>query len=289
MKSAAVALPATDFAAHPFFGPLDRRPSRYRGPHRLSHHGWLNFVERLERREEVSAVLAAVATSRRVLDVGGGTGELTRAVAARVERCVTVEPHARRVEVLQAPDGSAQAPDVPRTGGIEVLPGHAEALPFPDASFDAVLACWVLPYAEDPDRAVREMARVCDRSAPGGRVVLIGGAPDNELVSLLNEVCVPLAGEPHDHQGHLLADAVRTLSGLGFTDISLHRTEAALHFSEPDLEERITAAAALLTDFWYEGHPRAAEMREALRPALHRHFALRPYAIGDQGIVLVAV
>ncbi|WP_405461434.1 methyltransferase domain-containing protein [Streptomyces sp. NBC_00101] len=279
-----------DIETHPLFGPLDRMPARYRGPHRLSHHGWLNFADRLERREEIAAICATVGTSRRVLDVGGGTGELTRAVAAQVERCVTVEPHARRVEMLHA-SGDATAADAsvaPRSAGIEVFPGHAEALPFPDAAFDAVMACWVLPYVDDPDRAVREMARVCDAGLPGSRIVLIGGAPDNDLVSMLNEACVPLAGEPHDHQGHLLAGAVRTLRDLGFTDVVLHRTEAALHFPEPDLEERITAAAALMTDFWYEGHPRSADMRKALRPVLRRHFARRSHAVGDQGVVLVA-
>ncbi|WP_311765347.1 class I SAM-dependent methyltransferase [Streptomyces zingiberis] len=287
------ALGAAGIADHPFFGPLDRRPAHHRGPHRLSHHGWLNFAGRLERREEVASVLTAVATGDRVLDVGGGTGELTRAVAARAVHCVTVEPHAHRVEALQTSvdtsGGAPDAPGAPDGAEIEVLPGYAEELPLPDAAFDAVLACWVLPYADDPDRAVRELARVCDRDTPGSRVVLIGGAPDNELVSLLNEVCVPIAGEPHDHQGYLLENAARTLSELGFSAISLHRTEAALHFPESDPEERITAAAALLTDFWYEEHPRADEMRVALRPALRRHFARRPYAIGDQGIVLVAV
>ncbi|MFJ2172404.1 methyltransferase domain-containing protein [Streptomyces sp. NPDC101062] len=279
----------SDIETHPLFGPLDRRPARYRGPHRLSHHGWLNFADRLERREEIAAIRAAVATSRRVLDVGGGTGELTRAVAAQVDRCVTVEPHARRVEMLHASgDATADAPGTPHSAGIEVFPGHAEALPFPDAAFDAVMACWVLPYVEDPDRAIREMARVCDAGRSGSRVVLIGGAPDNNLVSMLNEACVPLAGEPHDHQGHLLATAARTLRDLGFTDVVVHRTEAALHFPETDLEERITAAAALMTDFWYEDHPRSADMREALRPVLRRHFADRPHAVGDQGVVLVA-
>jgi SAM-dependent methyltransferase len=283
-------LPDTEIGTHPLFGPLDRMPSRYRGPHRLSHHGWLNFADRLERREEIAAIRAAVAGNRRVLDVGGGTGELTRAVAAQVGHCVTVEPHARRVEALQAGGGSG-GPEGPGDGtaaGIDVLPGHAEALPFPDGAFDAVTACWVLPYVDDLEGAVREMARVCDRGAPGARVVLIGGAPDNELVSLLNEACVPLAGEPHDHQGQLLATAARVLTGLGFTDIRLHRTGAALHFPEIDVEERIDAAAALLTDFWYEDHPRAADMRAALRPVLRRHFAVRPHAVGDQGVVLVA-
>ncbi|WP_329171568.1 class I SAM-dependent methyltransferase [Streptomyces sp. NBC_01477] len=239
-------------------------------------------MERLERREEVAAIRAAVAASRRVLDVGGGTGELTRAVAAQVGHCTTVEPHERRVAALRADDGQEQA------ARIEVRSGRAEALPFPDGSFDAVIACWVLPYVDDLERAVREMARVCDAGTPGARVVLIGGTPDNELVGMLNEACVPLAGEAHDHQGYLLGTAARVLAGLGFTDLALHRTEAAVHFPETDPEDRVDAAAAVMADFWYEGHPRVQDMRLALRPVLRRHFARRPHAVGDQGVVLVA-
>lgn len=280
--SADIALPGVDAVFRPLFGPFDRMPTEYRGPHRLSHHGWLNFVERLERREEIAALRAAVATSRRVLDVGGGTGELTRAVAAQVGHCTTVEPHERRVASLRADDEREQS------AGVEVLSGRAESLPFPDGSFDTVMACWVLPYVDDPEQAVREMARVCDAGTPGARVVLIGGTPDNELVGMLNEACVPVAGEAHDHQGYLLGTAVRVLAGLGFTDVALHRTEAAVHFPETDPEDRLDAAAAVLADFWYEGHPRVQDMREALRPVLRRHFARRPHAVGDQGVVLVA-
>ncbi|MEU0845675.1 class I SAM-dependent methyltransferase [Streptomyces sp. NPDC005962] len=259
------------------FGPEDRMPADYRGPHRLSHRGWLNFTERLERGEEISAILTALSGSRQVLDVGGGTGDLTRAIAAQVDQCTTVEPHRERVETLRT-----------RSATIRALPGHAEALPFPDRSFDAVVATWVLPYVDDVARAVREMIRVCDETDAAARIVLIGGGRDNELVSLLNQVCVPLAGEPHDHQGFLLATAARVLAEAGFSRLAVWRTEAALRFPESALEERVVAAAGVLVDFWYEGHPRAADMKEALRPALYRHFAQRPHAIGDQGLVLVA-
>jgi SAM-dependent methyltransferase len=266
-----------DTEARRLFAPVDRMPARYRGPHRLSHRGWLNFAERLERAEEIAAVVTAMTGGRRVLDVGGGTGELTRAVAAEVDQCTTVEPHRNRVETL-------------RTGPatIRALPGHAEALPFSDRSFDAVMAAWVLPYVDDLVRAVREMVRVCDDTDPAARIVLVGGGPDNELVSLLNEACVPLADEPHDHQGFLLATAARVLAEAGLSRLTLWRTEAALHFPESSLDERVTAAAAVLVDLWYDGHPRTTEMNAALRPVLRRHFAQRPHAIGDQGVVLIA-
>lgn len=259
------------------FGPVDRMPARYRGPHHLSHRGWLNFAERLERSEEIAAILAALTGSQRVLDVGGGTGELTRAVAAEVGSCTTVEPHRNRVKTL-------------RTGPVTIraLPGHAEALPFPDRSFDAVMAAWVLPYVDDLALAVREMVRVCDDTDPAARIVLICGGPDNELVSLLNQACVPLADEPHDHQGFLLATAARILVETGWSELTLWRTEAALLFPEHSLDDRVAAAAAVLVDFWYEGHPHAVEMAAALESVLRRHFAQRPHAIGDQGVVLVA-
>ncbi|MFE2179376.1 methyltransferase domain-containing protein [Streptomyces sp. NPDC059455] len=199
------------------FGPEDRMPADYRGPHSLSHRGWRT-----------------------------------------------------------------------RSETIRALPGHAEAPPFPDRSFDAVMAAWVLPYVDDVVRAVREMIRVCDETDAAARIVLIGGGRDNELVSLINQVCVPLAGEPHDHQGFLLATAARVLAEAGFSRLAVWRTEAALHFPESVLEERVVAAAGVLVDFWYEGHARAADMKEALRPVLYRHFEQRPHAIGDQGVVLIA-
>ncbi|MFT7839832.1 class I SAM-dependent methyltransferase [Saccharothrix sp. BKS2] len=271
-------LTATEVREHPWCGPADRMPTRYRGPHGLGRDGWVNFVTRLERGEEVAIIRAAVADNRRVLDVGGGTGEIARAVAAQVGRCTTVEPHADRVASLQ--DSGH--------GVVDVHPGHAESLPFEDGAFDAVYATWVLPYVDDPERAAREIARVCDASDPGAKVVLIGGSPDNELVSVLNEVCVPLAGEEPDHQGYLLATAAAVFADSGFGRFSLHRTEAALHFPEPSVDERVDAACAVLGDFWYEGHPRVEEMREALRPRVHRHFRHRSHAIGDQATVLVA-
>lgn len=273
---------ASDVRRHPLCAPLDRMPVRYRGPHRLGHAGWLGFTGRLERREEIAFVRAATAANHHVLDVGGGTGELTRAIASEVGRCTTVEPHGPRVAMLDECVGDGQG------GSIEIVPGRAESLPFSDRSFDAVLAAWVLPYVDDLERSVSEIARVCDIEHPQARVVLLGGAPDNELVRLLNETCVPLADEPHDHQGFLLATAAETLARYGFGHFSLHRTEAALHFPEIVPEERVRVAATTLVDLWYEGHPRAHDMQQAIMPALRRHFARRPHAVGDQGVALIA-
>lgn len=98
-----------------------------------------------------------------VVDVGAGTGALTRLLAARAERVVAVEPDARMRAVL----GSA----VP---GVEVVEGRGEALPLPDGVADALTASaswhWV-----DPVDGLREAARVLK---PGGVVGALWSGPD---------------------------------------------------------------------------------------------------------------
>jgi SAM-dependent methyltransferase len=59
--------------------------------------------------------------------------------------------------------------------------GDAEALPFADQSFDAVLSCFGAMFAQDQERAVSEMVRVCRR---GGRVALANWTPDGFIGQL---------------------------------------------------------------------------------------------------------
>jgi demethylmenaquinone methyltransferase / 2-methoxy-6-polyprenyl-1,4-benzoquinol methylase len=50
---------------------------------------------------------------------------------------------------------------------VELVEGRAEALPYPDASFDGVTSTYFLRYVEDVPAAIRELARV---ARPGGPV-----------------------------------------------------------------------------------------------------------------------
>jgi SAM-dependent methyltransferase len=55
--------------------------------------------------------------------------------------------------------------------------GDAYALPYPDGSFTIVVTRYALHHLEQPERALREMVRVC---APGGRIVVVDAyAPDD--------------------------------------------------------------------------------------------------------------
>jgi SAM-dependent methyltransferase len=85
---------------------------------------------------------------RTVLDVGAGTGKLTRALAASGARVIAVEPVAQMREVL--------ARELP---GVEVLQARAEALALDDHSVDAVAAGQAYHWF-DPERAPAELARV---------------------------------------------------------------------------------------------------------------------------------
>ena len=59
-------------------------------------------------------------------------------------------------------------------GVIEFREGRAEALPFPESSFDIAMSSTVIQRV-DADRMLREMVRV---TKPGGRVAVVGHAHD---------------------------------------------------------------------------------------------------------------
>lgn len=93
-----------------------------------------------------------------VLDLGAGTGKLTRLLVQDVARVTAVEPSAgMREQLIRA---------VP---GAQVLPGSAERLPIDGESIDAVLVAQAWHWV-DPERAVPEVARLL---RPGGVLGLL--------------------------------------------------------------------------------------------------------------------
>jgi len=84
----------------------------------------------------------------RVLDLGAGTGKLTRTLVALGHDVVAVEPSAPMLAQLRRA--------LPH---VEALEGGAEAIPVADARADAVLAGQAFHWF-DPTRALPEIQRV---------------------------------------------------------------------------------------------------------------------------------
>jgi ubiquinone/menaquinone biosynthesis C-methylase UbiE len=105
----------------------------------------------------------------RVLDVAAGNGNATLAAARRWCDVVSTDYVGSLLEA-----GRARA----RAEGHEIQfqEADAEALPFPDASFDVVLSIFGVMFTPNQEQAARELARVCK---PGGRIGLANWTPES--------------------------------------------------------------------------------------------------------------
>ena len=97
---------------------------------------------------EAASSLVGVLMGLRVLEVGAGTGKLTRFLVA----------HGANVSVIE-PDEDMRRVLVRRSPNVHVLDGHAESVPAEDASFDAVFSSSAWHWFTQPD-ATNELARV---------------------------------------------------------------------------------------------------------------------------------
>jgi ubiquinone/menaquinone biosynthesis C-methylase UbiE len=127
----------------------------------------------------------AVGSESTVLDLGAGTGKLTRALLPRVARVIAVEPGPNMLAQLRLA--------VPQA---ETLLGAAEAIPLPDESVDAVV-CGQSFHWFRADEALAEIRRVL---RPGGGLGLIWNSrdPDDPLQAEVTALIGPFvpAGRP---------------------------------------------------------------------------------------------
>lgn len=158
------------------------------------------------------AELAQIEGGQRALDVGCGPGALTAELVRRLgaDAVSAVDPSASFVAAIRA-----------RLPEVDVQPGVAESLPFPDDSFDVAMAQLVVHFMTDPVAGLREIARV---TRQGGRVAACvwdeagGGGPIATFYRALHDVD-PHAPEESERPGVREGHLAELCEAAGLTDI----------------------------------------------------------------------
>lgn len=114
----------------------------------------------------------------RVLDVAAGNGNATLAAARRWCEVTSTD---------YVPALLERGRDRAMADGLQVTftPADAEALPFADASFDAVMSTFGVMFTPDQDKAAAELLRVCRK---GGKIGLANWTPDSFIGQLFKTI-----------------------------------------------------------------------------------------------------
>jgi len=139
--------------------------------------------------------LSGVRKGNKVLDIAGGTGDLTMQFSRLVGEdgeVILADINASMLKV-----GRDRLLDRGYGGNIRFVQANAEALPFPDNHFDIITIAFGLRNVTDKDKALKDMARILK---PGGRLLVLEfSKPTNPLMSkaydLYSFTALPLMGK----------------------------------------------------------------------------------------------
>jgi demethylmenaquinone methyltransferase/2-methoxy-6-polyprenyl-1,4-benzoquinol methylase len=145
-----------------------------------------------------------------LLDVAAGTGD----IAAGWRKAGGGPALLCDINEAMLSQGRDRAFDRGRISGISWVVGNAEALPFPERSFDAYTIAFGLRNVTDIDAALREARRVLK---PGGRFFClefsqVAIAPLQKLYDYYSDTVIPRLGEivAHDRESYVyLVESIR--------------------------------------------------------------------------------
>lgn len=114
-----------------------------------------------------SIALANIRPGQSVLDLAGGSGDLTRLLSQKVGpgQVVLADINSAMIQV-----GRDRLLDEGIHNNIHFVQANAEALPFADNSFHTICIGFGLRNVTDKEKALREMQRVCK---PGGQLMVL--------------------------------------------------------------------------------------------------------------------
>jgi ubiquinone/menaquinone biosynthesis C-methylase UbiE len=181
----------------------------------------------------------------RVLDIGTGTGRMIELFARGAERFVALDNSVEMLRIARAKLGGMDHAAAVQAH-TEIVLGDFNTLPFADGSFDTILFHQVLHYAQHPERAIAEAARVL---APEGRLLVV------------------------DFAAHDLEElrSVHAHARLGFTDESITRAFAGAGLVPVRTET--LAGGKLAVKIWLGQRGKSASETTKLRPPLLRNVA----------------
>ncbi len=212
------------------------------------------------------------APGSRLLDIGCGTGEVSRAALESLggnARVVAIDPALAMVLCAR------------RSGIAGVVVGALPGLPFADASFDGALSAFVMSHVDDPEGAIGEIARVV---RPGGGIGLSAWYPADDEVfrewaRVIREFIDPARIEdavrhvmPADSRFSKPGTLAALLAGAGLSDIasSEHTVECAMTCDEYAESREICATGRALRILLSPS--KWMQMRVAVRDALQSRF-----------------
>ena len=164
--------------------------------------------------------------AKTVLDLGAGTGKLTRALTARGLEVYAIDPSPKMLDQLRAA--------VP---GAKVSVGTAEDIPLADGSVDAILVAQAWHWV-DQDVALPSVARVL---RPGGTLGLIWNLRDDRVpwVERLTRVMHPAESEIFMVTGHIDRGAFGELESTSF--------EWSMDFTRDELLDLVRSRSYFIT------------------------------------------
>ncbi|AXK62272.1 class I SAM-dependent methyltransferase [Burkholderia sp. IDO3] len=223
--------------------PNEAQSALWNGPSGLA---WVDARTSLDRMfepfETLLADAAAALPARSVLDVGCGTGAVTRAIARRLgahAHCTGIDISARMIAVAR---------DRAEREGIRAgfMCADAQTHAFARDRFDLVVSRFGVMFFDDPVRAFANLRRATHANAQL-RFVAWRSAADNRFMTTAERVAAPLlpnlpARQPGAPGQFAFGDRQRiasVLSDSGWTDVEIEPLDIACALLEPVLRDYI--------------------------------------------------